>query len=131
MDFRTIDEGGEKMSRLIEHRRKTIPQSWLFVGLISAFLLISSSLFLLLYPFPSKEKVSYFQQDHPIIFQGKLYEKEALIIDDYVYLPFTFFKEHIDQSAWLDNKTSSVILTNEDKVIQLPNYQLIIYLRNK
>lgn len=112
------------MSRIEYYSQKPIPKKAIIFGFIISALLISTSLFFLLYPFPSKEKVPYLEMEHPIVFNGEVYEKEALIKGGKVYLPLTFIVDQIDSTLIIDEKSESIILTTKDKVIQLPNEHL-------
>lgn len=118
------------MSRIETHKQKTMKTSTITLGLLASILLISTSLFFFFYPFPSDEKAIYTTKEHPIIFKGELIEEEALIKDDMVYLPLSFFKEHIDDSVVMDKESNSIILTTTDKVIQMPTESLT-YLVNE
>lgn len=119
------------MSRIETHKQKGMKPSIIIVGLIASILLISTSLFFLIYPFPSEEKASYTTKEHPIIYKGEMIEEEALIKDDVVYLPLTFFKEQIDNSFAMDEETNSIILTTTDKVIQMPSDSLTYLVNEK
>ncbi|MBE4908597.1 peptidoglycan hydrolase [Bacillus luteolus] len=118
------------MSRIETHKQNGIKTSTIVVGLIASLVLISTSLFFFIYPFPSEEKVIYTSKEHPIIYKGEMIEEEALIKDNIVYLPLTFFKEHIDDSFVMDVETNSIIITTTDKVIQMPTDSLT-YLVNE
>jgi spore germination protein YaaH len=112
------------MSRIETRKQKGTKSSTIIVGLLASLVLISTSLFFLIYPFPSEEKAIYSIKEHPIIYKGEMIEEEALIKDGIVYFPLAFFKEHIDDSFVMDKETNSIILTTNDKVIQMPSNSL-------
>lgn len=64
-------QGGKGMYEIETRPQKPSAKKLISAGLLFAFTLIISSVILLLYPFASKEKVSYFKGDHPILFMGK------------------------------------------------------------
>lgn len=119
------------MSRIETHKRTKGSMKWIMFGLFVSFTLISTSLFLLLYPFPSKEKVSYTDMEHPIIFNGELYHKEAFVQGDQIYLPLSFIKKEIDSDIIFDKKAKSIIITTKEKVLQLPNKRLQYFVNEK
>jgi hypothetical protein len=114
-----MEEGGGIMQRIETHQRKSLSLPVIMVGLVTSILLVSSSLFFLLYPFPSTDRVTYYTGEHPILFQGEIVG-EAIVNNEEVYLPLSFIQEHIDESITLDEASNSIILTTRSKVIQMP-----------
>jgi spore germination protein YaaH len=96
------------------------------VGGLIALLIIASSIFWLLYPFASKEKVTYFQNKYPILFEGKQ-QGNALYEGNTLFLPLTFLQEKIDSTIIYDEKSKSVIITTAEKVIQMPTDSLTFF----
>ncbi|MED4015220.1 glycosyl hydrolase family 18 protein [Sutcliffiella cohnii] len=84
-----------------------------------------------LFPFPSNEKLQYTDLTNPIIYKGKIYEKEALIQEDVIYFPISFFMEHIDRTSVYDKQSKSVIITTKDKVFQFPINSLNYFLNEE
>lgn len=119
------------MSRTELHRSKKVSMSFIMLGLFLSFLLISVSIYLLLFPFPSKEQVDYFRKSHPIIFQGNIYPDEGIVKNKSIYLPITFIKEFIDPSIIFDEQSNSIIITTKDKVVQIPNEKLTYFLNEE
>ncbi|MCL6570709.1 MAG: SH3 domain-containing protein [Bacillus sp. (in: Bacteria)] len=107
------------MARVTYHKNKNISSKWMIVGLIGAFLLISFSTFLLLYPFASTEKNTYFHGKYPILFNGSQ-QGNSLIEGNSIFVPLPFLKDHIDSTIIYDHKSKSVIITTKDKVVQMP-----------
>lgn len=99
-----------------------------FVFIIT--ILIGASFFFL-YPFPSKEKVAYFSADYPIIFQEEVFENEAMMIDDVIYISYNFLQNKIDPNIHYDDDSDSVIITTKDKVVQIPNQDLTGFINNE
>ncbi|MCA1030204.1 peptidoglycan hydrolase [Bacillus timonensis] len=119
------------MSELQLKKKKT-KTTIIVGGLFLSFLLISSSLFFLLYPFPSDEKVAFTTKQHPIIFNnGEIFSEEAIIENNTVYLPISFVQEHIDSSIILDEASSSIIVTTKEKVIQFPSDSLSYFINEE
>ncbi len=118
------------MARVEYHKSKASGKLWIISGLFFAFLLITSSILLLLYPFASQEKASYFQGDNPILFHGEQVEN-AFVEGESIYLPLTFFKEYIDDALTFDEKSNSIILTTKNKVVQMPSESLTYFVNEK
>lgn len=118
------------MARIEYHKQKSMPKKWLFVGMLFSFLLISSSIIFLLYPFASKEKDIYFQGENPILYKG-VQAGNALIEGDSVYMPISFLKEHFDDGITFDEKSNSIIITTKNKVVQMPSESLTYFVNEK
>jgi spore germination protein YaaH len=118
------------MSRLEYYKKKSIPVKWIITGLILAIFMIVSSILLLLYPFASKEKVIFFENPFPILFKDKEVGN-ALVQDGKVFLPISFLQEYLDESILFDEKSQSVIITTQNKVIQMPTESLTYYVNEK
>ena len=118
------------MARVEYHKSKASGKLWIISGLFFAFLLITSSILLLLYPFASQEKASYFQGDNPILFHGEQVGN-AFVEGESIYLPLTFFKEYIDDALTFDEKSNSIILTTKNKVVQMPSESLTYFVNEK
>lgn len=117
------------MSRVNTYQvKKNRTIAWIVFSFSILFILTSVT-FWLLYPFPSNEKVDYFKQENSIIYQDKLVNDQA-IYEDQTYLPFTFIQKYIDPSIRFDENSSSVIVTTNQKVIQMPSDSLTYYLNN-
>jgi spore germination protein YaaH len=118
------------MARIEYFRKKTIATKWIVTGLILAFFMVISSILLLLYPFASKEKTEYFQGKSPILYQSEQHGN-ALIDGETVFLPISFIKEQLDNSLIFDEKSQSIIITTQNKVIQMPTESLTYYVNEK
>jgi spore germination protein YaaH len=118
------------MARVEYFRKKTLATKWIVSGLILAFLMIISSILLLLYPYASKEKIDYFQGKSPILYQNEQHGN-ALIDGETVFLPIKFIKEQLDDSLIFDEKSKSIIITTQNKVIQMPTESLTYYVNEK
>lgn len=100
---------------------------WMIGGIIGAGLLILSSIFLLIYPFASTEKVEFFKGENPILFNGKQ-QGNALIQDKTLFVPLTFLQANIDHSILFDEKSNSVIITTSNQVVQMPTDSLTYFI---
>ena len=89
-----------------------------------------SSIFLLLYPFASKEKVNYFTGEHPILFNGRQ-EGNALLVENEIYIPIEFLKEHIDEHLFFDEPSKAMIMTSKTKVIYMPADSFTHFVNNR
>ncbi|MFZ3587777.1 glycosyl hydrolase family 18 protein [Bacillus sp. DJP31] len=118
------------MSRIEPQKRKKVSMPLILIGLVVSILLVSSSLYFLLYPFPSEEKVTYFTEEHPIIYKG-ITNGEAVVINSEVYLPLSFVHENIDEGITYDEASSSVILTTRNKVVQMPADALSLFVNEQ
>ena len=128
---RTMSVGGEKMARLETYKRKTISLPIILLAIFFLVLLLSSSLLILLYPFPSQEKSIYFVKEHPIIYEGEIFSEEALIKDGSIYLPFSFIKENVDETITFDSSSNSIIITTDNKVLQMSSETLRSFVNDK
>jgi spore germination protein YaaH len=118
------------MARLEYTKNNKLSTKWIIGGLLSAILLIISSIFLILYPFASTEKKTYFQGQHPILFMGKQ-QGNALIERNTLFVPLSFVKKSIDDTIHYDEKSKSVVITTTDKVVQMPTDSLSYYVNQK
>jgi len=118
------------MARIEYQQNKKASSKWIIGGLIGAFMLIISSIFLLLYPFASTDKKTYFQGEHPILFHGKQ-QGNAIFEGNTWFVPLSFMKENIDNTIMYDEKSTSVIITTKDKVVQLPTDSLTYFVNQK
>lgn len=118
------------MARVEVYKQKSIKKRWIFIGFIFSFLLIVSSILLLLYPFASAERQTYFSGEHPIVFKG-VQAGNAIVEGDSVYLPYDFLKEELDDSIIFDEQSNSVIITTIDKVVQMPSESLTYFVNEE
>ncbi|MFK9093734.1 glycosyl hydrolase family 18 protein [Bacillus salipaludis] len=118
------------MARIEFQTKKKLSTKWIIAGLIGAITLILSSIYLLLYPFASTDKKSYFQGDHPILFNGKQ-QGNALFEGNTFFVPLKFLKDHIDSTIMYDEKSKSVIITTSDKVVRMPTDSLTYFVNQK
>jgi spore germination protein YaaH len=118
------------MARVEYFRKKKLSTKWIVTGLILAFLMIISSILLLLYPYASKEKIDYFQGKSPILYQNEQHGN-ALIDGETVFLPISFIKEQLDDSLIFDEKSQSIIITTQNMVVQMPTESLTYYVNEK
>jgi spore germination protein YaaH len=92
---------------------------------------ITSVAFWIVYPFPSDEKATYFSSENPIIFQQTVTDYEVILSNDQLYLPYEFVKEKIDSSLHFDESSSSVIVTTNNSVYQMPTEHLTYYVNQQ
>lgn len=119
------------MSRIETYKQKTTSKQIIIFGLILSLILITTSITLLLYPFPSDTFEKYFKTNHPIVYKGKVFQQDALLKANEIYVPYQFVKEKIDSSITLDQDSNSVIITTKNKVIQLPSESLTYFVNEK
>ncbi|MGG3470493.1 glycosyl hydrolase family 18 protein [Neobacillus pocheonensis] len=118
------------MARVDYHKTNIISKKLIISGLIGALLLIITSIFLLFYPFASTEKETYFQGQYPILYQGKQHGN-AFMSGNTVFVPLSFLKDKIDPTILYDEKSTSVIITTKDKVVQMPTDSLTYFVNQK
>ncbi|MBY0147974.1 glycosyl hydrolase family 18 protein [Neobacillus niacini] len=118
------------MSQIEYHKKKSLSPKWILGGLMIAVLLIASSILFLFYPFASKEKVNYFTQQNPVLFEGTQ-KGNALLEGDTIFLPLSFMQENIDSTIIFDEKSTSIIITTAEKVIQMPTDSLTFFVNSK
>lgn len=96
------------------------------------FLVTSGIIVALLYPFPSKEEVHYFDEETPIIYQNEVVEEERVrSFNQQPYVPFSFIKEKLDPNIMYDEESESVIITMPKDVYQLPTDELKYFMNQK
>lgn len=118
------------MARIEYHKKTSLSKGWIIGGLIFALLICMSSILFLLYPFASKERADYFSGQNPILFEGSQ-QGNAMIDGESVFVPLSFMQEHIDESITFDEKSNSIIITTEDKVVQMPSESLTYYINEE
>ena len=118
------------MANIVYQKQKKITKRWILGGLLAALMLILSSILFILYPFASKEKVSYFDGENPILYKGQQ-AGNALVEGDTVYVPLTFMKNQVDEQLFFDEKSNSMILTTSHKVVQMPTESLTYFVNEE
>ncbi|HEY2421224.1 MAG TPA: glycosyl hydrolase family 18 protein [Neobacillus sp.] len=118
------------MAQIENNKKNRLSTKWIIGGLLTAILLITSSIFLFFYPFASKEKKAYFNGENPILFNGKQ-DGNAVFEGNTLFIPLTFMKKNIDSNIIYDEKSQSVIITGTDKVVQMPTDSLTYFVNQK
>ncbi|OLS38574.1 glycosyl hydrolase family 18 protein [Bacillus sp. MRMR6] len=118
------------MARVEYQKKSALSPKVIYGGLLFAVILIVSSIFLLLYPFASKEKAVYFEGENPILFQGAQ-QGNGLIEGDTIFVSLSFMKQYIDENIIFDEKSQSVIITTAGKVIQMPTDSLTLFVNEE
>lgn len=93
----------------------------LLVGLVSIYYYLSSG----------QQRVSYFHIDHPIVFQGAIYEQSALVSNEQLYLPMGFIIDHFDQGITYDEQSESVIIISNETILRFPVEKLEKYVNEE
>ncbi|MCA0969019.1 peptidoglycan hydrolase [Halobacillus litoralis] len=104
-----------------------------FILLISSLiLLVAAGFVFILYPFPSNEKITYYENETLIVYQNEVMEDERVqSVNQQHYVPFSFIKENIDSNIVYDKSSESVIITMPQDVYQLPTDELKYYMNQK
>jgi spore germination protein YaaH len=118
------------MAQIEHYKNKSLSPKWILGGLMIGIIIIASSILFLLYPFASKEKTTYFNDKHPILFEGTQ-QGNALLDGNTIFLPLSFMQQHIDKTIIFDEKSKSIIITTADKVIQMPTDSLTFFVNQK
>ncbi|OIJ12826.1 peptidoglycan hydrolase [Anaerobacillus arseniciselenatis] len=107
-----------KRSRKETHKKSKIPLLLIVLSITTIFLI---ALFSMYYYFESQQKqVSYFQKENPIIFQGEIYEKEALYENNQLYIPLQLISDYLDDGVTFDEDTESVIIISNENILRFP-----------
>ncbi len=73
------------------------------------------------YPFDSQTKIDYFKHTHTILLNDRLQsDYRAEMLDQKIYVPFSFIKQKIDSHIIYDEASRSVVVTTPQQVYQLP-----------
>jgi spore germination protein YaaH len=119
------------MTRIEYFRKRLLFQTkWMVLGLLFGLILVVSAILLLLYPFASNQKVEYFQGRNPILYQTKQHGN-ALVDGENIFVPVTFIQENLDDALHYDEKSKSIIITTQNKVVQMPTDSLTYYVNEK
>ncbi len=118
------------MAQIEFKQNHRLSKKWMIGGLLLAFLLVTSSIFILYYPFASKDKKAYFQGENPILFNGQQ-QANALIEANTLFVPLKFLQKNIDSGILYDEKSQSVIITTTDKVVQMPTDSLTYFVNQQ
>lgn len=78
-----------------------------------------------------QQQVSYFQIDHPIVFQGEIYELSAVFHNEQLYLPIQFLSDHLDEGIAVDEQTQSVIIISNENILRFPIEKLEKYVNEE
>lgn len=118
------------MAHVEYQNQRSLSKVWMIGGIIFSFILIISSILLLLYPFASKVKEAYFEGENPILFKGEQVGN-AILDGDSVFVPLSFMKSYVDDGITFDEKSNSIIITTKDKVVQMPTESLTYYINEQ
>lgn len=83
------------------------------------------------YFFAQQSEVSYFQIENPIVYQGEIYQKSAVINNGQLYLPFQFILDHLDPGVIYDEHSESVIIISDENILRFPKEQLEKYVNEQ
>ncbi|MDE5414413.1 glycosyl hydrolase family 18 protein [Alkalihalobacterium chitinilyticum] len=111
--------------------RRLFNRKFIYIGCTLLFLLVVGGSILAIYPFSSKEQVEYFHSEHPIIYKTEVFEGESILLNNQYYVSLRFFKEHIDPTGFFDEQSRSMIITTDDKVLQVPEEELSIFINEE
>ncbi|MCR8997196.1 glycosyl hydrolase family 18 protein [Brevibacillus laterosporus] len=105
----------------------------LFPKLLFLVILAVVGYFIWMYvQYGSHQRVTpYDGRQQVIVHKGKAVLQSYQMKEDEVLLPFSFLKEQIDQHLFWDEPSRSVIITTEDKVIQMPSEKLQAFVNKK
>lgn len=91
------------------------------VGLVNALFLI---IFIILM-YPTSETADPFKgKENAIVFEGEVLPFSVQVDGETVLLPYKFVKEKIEPTAYIDEASSSIIMTTPSKVVQFKNKEL-------
>lgn len=116
-------------------RRKAVSWKWFLFILLFCFLascLATVYLYWQKYvPSHSHEKPSFGGAHEPIFYQGKQLNGQAIGEGTSLELPFSIMQKYVDPSILFDKESQSVIITTQNKVIQLKTNQLTGLMNDK
>ncbi|WP_078553482.1 glycosyl hydrolase family 18 protein [Bacillus alkalicellulosilyticus] len=101
------------------------------VGFLMTLAIILGGAVFFLYPFPSTEQVSGYIVQDPLIYNQQLYENSIFVKDETLYISHEFLRNEIDSSLRFDEKSKSIIITTKDKVIQIPEEELQLFVNEE
>ncbi|MBB5174524.1 glycosyl hydrolase family 18 protein [Texcoconibacillus texcoconensis] len=111
----------------VEKRKKRMK----LFSLIAMVFILTVVFIVILYPFPSNEKIEDRRPDNAIIYEGNHYDKAFNDYQDHLFLPFSFIKEHLDETIHYDESSDAVIITTENQVLRFPNDEIEGYVNEE
>jgi spore germination protein YaaH len=101
---------------------------WVLFSFLLILLLLASTVVYMNYlrslPNETHIKKDFGGLDKPIFYQGEMLKLPAIGVKEELKLPFDIIQSIIDPTILYESKTNSVIITTQDKVIQLKTSQL-------
>lgn len=89
---------------------------------------VANALFLLIFiilMYPNGDKVNPFKdKENSIVFEGEILSHSVQFDGDTLLLPYKLVKEKIEPTAYIDEASSSIIMTTPSKVVQFKNKAL-------
>lgn len=116
-----------------ERKKRPSFAVYLLVALLLSFAITAGVWYIQM--MPNQTKVAPFPQSDgkviSIAFQGTVTEGAALAREGEILLSMDWLKEHVDPMIYRDEPTNSVIITTENKVLQLRNNQVEAFVNDK
>lgn len=116
-------------SRKDTHKKRKFPLFRIVLLIIFGLSLALVSAYY--YFFAQQNEVSYFQIENPIIYQGKIYQKGAVINNEQLYLPYQFILDHLDSGITYDEHSESVIIISDENILRFPKEKLEKYVNEQ
>ncbi|MFQ3543217.1 glycosyl hydrolase family 18 protein [Halobacillus rhizosphaerae] len=114
----------------LHKKKKKIKRSLIAVILTIAG--ITAILCFKLYPFDSQTKIDYFKHTHTILLNDRLQgDYRAKMLDQKIYVPFSFIKQKIDSHIIYDKASQAVVVTTPQQLYQLPANKRYYYKNRK
>jgi spore germination protein YaaH len=112
------------MSKTSKEKNNKRKISLFFIVILFKFLALLAFVGIYYYFSEQQKQISYFHIENPIVFQGDVYEKGAIIQNDQLYLPFQFISAHLDEGITYDEQTQSVIIISNENILRFPKQKL-------
>lgn len=123
-----MEKGGGKMSNKRVNHKKRNP-FLILLAIKTILLLVFIGIYYFL--FSQQNLVNYSIQENTVIFQGELYENNAFLQNEQLYLAFSFISEHIDSGITFDEQSESVIIISDENILRFPKDRLEKYVNEE
>lgn len=81
---------------------------------------------------PSNKHIDIFVKNtYPVVYKGTILKHQTKLIKDTPYLTTDFIKEYLDSEVFIDEKSNSVIITTDNKVMRFPEKKEVGFINER
>jgi spore germination protein YaaH len=112
-------------------RRSRVRSSFLLLSAILCGVILGTYLWIQYVPNWRHQTPDFAGNPKPVFYQGRMLDQPASGEKESLRLPFELVKEHLDPMLAKEEKTHSVIITTQDKVLRMQTNQLTAVMNEK